>query len=294
MRLKQIGTLLLEGVMMVGTIGMMNPTQVQAETPLPPSNQYTLTVPAETTLAYDGSVVELTNGLKVSNGDLADGKMITVTATSAGDWKLSATGATTKVGYGLYASSGATGTTTSWKFSKSEASTGTTKNIYSKIISSDYESAEAGDYSDTITFTAKVEAAVVETKSGKLSSENLGIPASLECGGKTYDVYNAIITSTTGSSWYDAKGFVNALNAENYDGHNDWTLLSSKEMAESWYNQYRSGSRGGVDFLWSSVEKDGTGAYRLYITSGASWTIGSKSGSESTYGFVVLRPSSSN
>ena len=297
MRLKQLGALLLASVMMVGTIGMMNQIQVQAETPLPPSNQYTLTVPAETILAYDGSAVELTNGLTVSDGDLEDGKRVTVTATSAGNWKLSAAGAETTIRYGLYASSGDTKTTTSWEFYKSEAAnTGTTKNIYSKITTSDYENAEAGDYSDTITFTAKVvDATVIYNRTegeGTLSSANLGTPVSWTYGGKTYDVYNAIIQSTSGSSWNDAMGFVDALNKANYDGHNDWALLSSKEMAEGWYKKFKSSlSRGEASFLWSSVEYGPDDAYGFLCDSGV-WFWYDKSSAYSFYGFVILRGSS--
>ena len=301
-RLKQRIALLLVCVMMVGTIGMMNPTQVQAETPTPPTNDYTLTVPAETTLAYDGSAVALTNGLKVSGGDLEDGKKVTVTATSAGDWQLSATGATTKIHYGLYATTDATETTTSWDFSKTDAAvTGTTKTIYSKIVASEYQSAEAGDYSDTITFTAALKSAataVTYERTGKpaLSSENLGTPTSWTYSGTTYQVYNEFIPSSSGTSWNDAMGFVAALNTAQFDGHGDWTLLSSKSMASAYAASGtgampNSSARGGVGYLWSSVELDEDSAHCLRCDNG-DWSISYKSDAASFVGFVVLRGSS--
>ena len=300
MRLKQRIALLLVCVMMVGTIGMMNPTQVQAETPTPPTNDYTLTVPAETTLAYDGSAVALTNGLKVSGGDWEDGKKVTVTATSAGDWQLSATGATTKIHYGLYATTDATETTTSWDFSKTDAAvTGTTKTIYSKIVASEYQSAEAGDYSDTITFTAALKSAAVVTyeRTGKpaLSSEKLGTPTSWTYSGTTYQVYNEFIPSSSGSSWNDAMGFVAALNTAQFDGHGDWTLLSSRSMASEYAASGTgampdSSARGDVNCLWLSVEDDGDHAYCLLCDVG-DWYLTNKS-IASGWGFVVLRGSS--
>lgn len=157
MRLKQTGALLLASAMMIGTIGMMSPTEVKAA-----EASYTLTAPAETTLNSDGTAKELANGLKVE-GSLPDGKKVTVTATSADSWMLSAEGKSTKIGYGLYAAINATETTTSWDFSKAEATEGTTKSVYSKINTTHYEAADPGDYSDTIIFTGSVENATTAT-----------------------------------------------------------------------------------------------------------------------------------
>jgi len=319
MKLKQTGALLLASVMMVGTIGIMNPTQVQAADPAP-TNQYTLTVPAETTLAYDGSAEKLTNGLKVSGGDLEDGKKVTVTASSANEWVLkgSKTETTTTIAYGLYAASDVTETTTSWDFDKTAAAgDGTTVDIYSKIIASDYQSATTDDYSDTITFTADVVDAIVAepvkyTKtdsSGTLSTDNLGTATQWVHNSTTYEIYNDFIPYTLGTSWNDAMGFVAALNEAQFDGHNNWTLLSSKEMAQAYYEEVieankttGSGSSEGEDGegehegpeqpkLWSTVVSGSNDYYRYYLKcEDGGWFTEMKNYTGSNYGFVVLHP----
>ena len=133
-----------------------------------PKNTYTLTVPSATTVAADGTVTALANGLKVSDGTLADGKKVSVTASSGHEWNLvDATGAvSTKIGYGLYAEEAAATNVTSWEFSKDEANAdgGTTKQIYLKPVADDISKAKAATYTDTITFQAVVGDAVAAAK----------------------------------------------------------------------------------------------------------------------------------
>ena len=123
-----------------------------------PTNTYTMTVPAKTTLDSEGAVTELTNGIKITNGDLADGKKLTVTATSQNSWTLTAEGVTGGIGYTLYSDAGTT-EATSWEFTQAEANAaaGATKKVYAKVNTTDVGTAKPGEYSDVITFTATVE-----------------------------------------------------------------------------------------------------------------------------------------
>lgn len=125
-----------------------------------PKNTYVLTVPATTIISSDGASTELSGGIKITDGDLADDKVVTVTATTTSDWKMSTNDEkiTTKIVYGLYASETDSQKTTSWTFTQTEANAtdGTTKEVYAKASADDLKSAKVGTYSDTITFTASV------------------------------------------------------------------------------------------------------------------------------------------
>ena len=121
----------------------------------PTTSDYTLTIPA--TLAVANSGWNATDGISAT-GTLATGKKLVVTATSDGEFALvNQTDNTQKVGYKLATASTDTEATTSWTFD-SLSSTATKKDM--GIIVDDYSSKPAGDYSDTVTFTAKVEDAV--------------------------------------------------------------------------------------------------------------------------------------
>ena len=126
-----------------------------------PKNTYTLTVPAATTLDSDGEATQLSGGIKITGGDLEDGKKLTVTATSDSEWKMSATGKETSIGYALYSDAGTTEATT-WEFTQAEANAadGATKAVYAKADAEDLAAAASGSYSDVITFTAEVADAV--------------------------------------------------------------------------------------------------------------------------------------
>lgn len=126
---------------------------------LSPKNTYTLTVPAKTALNSDGTVTELTNGIKITDGDLADGKKLTVTATSQNSWALTAEDVDTTISYALYSDDAAETGATSWEFTQAEANAdeGTTKSVYAKPDATALSAAKSGEYSDVITFTAAVE-----------------------------------------------------------------------------------------------------------------------------------------
>ena len=115
------------------------------------TSTYTLTIPS--TLTVSGSGWNATEGISAT-GTLADGKKLTVTASSANSWALKS--GDNSVGYKLATASTDTETTTSWEFT--ELSSAATKKDMG-IIVEDYSSMPAGTYTDTVTFTAKVEVA---------------------------------------------------------------------------------------------------------------------------------------
>ena len=121
------------------------------------TSDYTLTIPA--TLAVANSGWNATDGISAT-GTLAQGKKLTVTASSDDEFALVA--GENKVNYKL-AASGDTNTTyanatekTSWEF-KTLSETATNQPM--GIIVDDYSTKPAGDYSDTVTFTASVASA---------------------------------------------------------------------------------------------------------------------------------------
>ena len=110
---------------------------------------YTLTIPSTLTVANSGW--NATDGISAT-GTLASGKKLTVTASSANSFKLKS--GNNEVGYKLATASTDTEATTSWTFD-SLSDTATKKDM--GIIVEDYSEKPAGTYTDTVTFTAKVE-----------------------------------------------------------------------------------------------------------------------------------------
>ncbi|MBR1832397.1 MAG: hypothetical protein IJ784_08190, partial [Ruminiclostridium sp.] len=121
-----------------------------ASTPSTPST-YTITIPSTLTVNNSGWN-ELTGGISAT-GTLESGKKLTVSATSANGWALIS--GDNSVGYTLTTAEGGS-QTTSWEFD-SLSSTATTKSL--GIIVENYDNKPAGTYTDTVTFTAKVEVA---------------------------------------------------------------------------------------------------------------------------------------
>lgn len=74
MRLKQISALLLASALLVGSVGMINPTEVRAEGA---TNTFTLTVPADTNITKSGW--NAIGNIQVSNVSIASDKKISVT-----------------------------------------------------------------------------------------------------------------------------------------------------------------------------------------------------------------------
>lgn len=132
-------------------VGLMPGMGITAQAADGDTSTYTLTIPS--TLTVSGSGWNATEGISAT-GTLADGKKLTVTAGSANSWALKS--GDNSVGYKLATASTDTEATTSWEFTEL-SSTATKKDM--GIIVEDYSSMPAGTYTDTVTFTAKVEVA---------------------------------------------------------------------------------------------------------------------------------------
>ena len=118
-----------------------------------PTSDYTITIPASLTVANSGW--NATDGISAA-GTLAEGKKLVVTASSGDEFAL--VSGENKIGYKLATASTDTEATTSWEFT-ALSSTAATKPM--GIIVDDYSTKPAGDYSDTVTFTATVEEAAI-------------------------------------------------------------------------------------------------------------------------------------
>ena len=117
----------------------------------PTGSTYSIVIPSTLTVANSGwnSIGNIS-----ASGTLADGKKLTVSAASANNWALKS-GENT-VSYTLNNGSTEKGdAATSWEFTKEQLSTGATQAI--GIDVADYSDKPAGTYTDTVTFTAKVE-----------------------------------------------------------------------------------------------------------------------------------------
>ena len=130
-------------------VGLMPGMGITAQAADGDTSTYTLTIPS--TLTVSGSGWNATDGISAT-GTLADGKKLTVTASSANGWALKS--GDNSVGYKLATASTDTEATTSWEFTEL-SSTATKKDM--GIIVEDYSSMPAGTYTDTVTFTASVE-----------------------------------------------------------------------------------------------------------------------------------------
>ncbi len=126
------------------------------------TSDYTLTIPA--TLAVENSGWNSIGNL-TATGTLAQGKKLNVTATSENSWNL--TSGENTVAYKLCGETEKTKTyadaaaTTSLDISKESLEQTSGFSVPIGIVVEDYSEKPAGDYSDTVTFTAKVEDAVV-------------------------------------------------------------------------------------------------------------------------------------
>ena len=144
---KTLLSLALSGAMVLGLLPGMSLTALAADG----DTTYTITIPSTLNVANSGW--NATTGISAT-GTLASGKKLTVTASSANSFKLKS--GDNSVGYKLATASTDTEATTSWTFD-SLSSTATKKDM--GIIVEDYSAKPAGTYTDTVTFTAKVEVA---------------------------------------------------------------------------------------------------------------------------------------
>jgi len=147
---KRILSIALAGALTLGLLPAFSSPALAADG----DTSYTLTIPS--TLSVANSGWNATDGISAT-GTLATGKKLTVTATSGDEFALvNQSDNTQKVGYTLATASTDTTATTSWTFD-SLSSTAATQPM--GIIVENYDDKPAGTYTDTVTFTAKVEVA---------------------------------------------------------------------------------------------------------------------------------------
>ena len=156
-------SLTLSGMMVLGLMPGMSMTALADGS----TSTYTVTIPS--TLSVTAKGWNATSGISVT-GSLENGKKLTVTASSDGEFALvNQSDNTQKVGYKLATTSSDTEGTTSWEFTEL-SSTATRKDM--GIIVEDYSSKPAGSYTDTVTFTAKIEIAKTATETPAIAQEN--------------------------------------------------------------------------------------------------------------------------
>ena len=230
-------------------------------------NQYTLTIPAATTLDKDEAVA-LKNGITVTGSNMANS--VTVTASTTSDWKLTAENVDTKIGYGLYESEDVTTTTTSWNFTASEINEsgegGATKAVYAKVNADDVKNAKAGSYSDTITFTAAIQQDGGST-GGSVSASEYGeegaqIEIQLQADGHTFVIYG---TRTDGEfvisrASYDGSELATSLAAAS-DG-NLYVEVTTAEPGDFFDIMEKINSSGSSPMMTIQLSSNGKGRMR--------------------------------
>ena len=124
------------------------------------STDYIITIPQSLTIENEGW--NSTTGIKVSKNtdDFDSTKKLTVEATSKNGWTLNQESGDATVSYTMRAEAGGVETKT-WVFSANDLNKdgGTTTTL--GIDVGNYSDKPAGTYTDTVTFTAKVESAVI-------------------------------------------------------------------------------------------------------------------------------------
>ena len=170
------------------------------------TSDYTLTIPATLAVANSGwnSIGNLT-----ATGTLAQGKKLNVTATSENSWKL--TSGENTVAYKLCGETEKTKTyadaaaTTALDISKESLEQTGGFSVPIGIVVEDYSTKPAGDYSDTVTFTAKVETAKTAAETPDIAQADCTFSPS---NGKS-TLSNANITTAmeysadNGTTWTD-------------------------------------------------------------------------------------------
>ena len=125
---------------------------------------YVLTIPTEVNVAGAGFTA-LEGGIKVSHDsekttEFDPNSKVTVSASSTNSWQLKADGVAEGIGYQLKGTAEDNAATTSWEFTGDKITNdGETKAVGVDV--ENYDDAAPGDYTDTITFTAKVESSAV-------------------------------------------------------------------------------------------------------------------------------------
>ena len=165
MKRKKLTSFALAAALAIGTFGFSVPAK--ATEPTTTTTDYVLTIPA--TLSVKNAGWNATDGIKADNSsnNFDTGKKLSVTAASAADtagkgWSLLS--GDNKVGYNLATAEtdySSTADPASWEFSAVDLNEESGKTLPMGIIVDDYSTAAAGNYTDTVTFTTKVEDAVV-------------------------------------------------------------------------------------------------------------------------------------
>ena len=166
------------------------------------TSDYTLTIPA--TLAVENSGWNSIGNL-TATGTLAQGKKLNVTATSKNSWNLTSDANT--VAYKLCGDTEKEKTyaeatdTTSLDISKESLEQTSGFSVPIGIVVEDYSEKPAGDYSDTVTFTAKVENAVT-TRTVTFNTDTDGKTINKDgvtCS-RGFDTYNNLFGDGSGFS----------------------------------------------------------------------------------------------
>ena len=222
MKMKKLSTIALAAAMAIGTFGFSVPAKAAEN-----STDYTITIPA--TLSVESAGWNATDGItaKVKSGDTFDSsKKLTVTAASANEWNLKS-GENATIAYKMasnteqeksYADATAT---TSIDISAEDLNTGNYKAPFG-IVVEDYTDKPAGEYKDTVTFTAKVEDAKPEyyNKLTKINDKFMDQVDRLKALGRGYQAYNSSLTA--------AQAYALATYQAAIDGKPVYVIMSSK------------------------------------------------------------------
>ena len=189
----------------------------------PVTSDYTLTIPATLAVANSGwnSIGDLT-----ATGTLAQGKKLNVTATSENSWNL--TSSENTVAYKLCGETEKEKTyadatdTTSLDISKELLEQTSGFSVPIGIVVEDYSEKPAGDYSDTVTFTAKVEDAKPEyyDKLTKINDDFMEQVMKLKSLGRGRESYNSSLTA--------AQAYALATYQAAIDGKPVYVIMSSQ------------------------------------------------------------------
>ena len=196
---RRILSLALAGAMTLGLMpGMTMTALADGDT-----STYTLTIPS--TLSVANSGWNATDGIGAT-GTLASGKKLTVTASSANSWALKQQDGSETVSYTMKETSDGEAKT-AWEFTTLPGS------ATLGIDVADYSTKPAGTYTDTVTFTAKVETAGPQLHSFTLTGPFSGNTLLVEFydGDKWSDMvakYSLITNPTENYVIFSSDGFI--------------------------------------------------------------------------------------
>ncbi|MBQ7264657.1 MAG: hypothetical protein IJS61_01010 [Firmicutes bacterium] len=147
------------GAVCSGVFADNNQTTVKLTVAEKYDTDYVMTIPADLTVenngfnALSGLKVEHKSGLETT---FNPNSKVTVSATSTNGWQLKAEGIDSGIGYTLKSAADDTDATTTWEFTSDEVNADGGKTKALGVDVDNYDDADAGEYTDTITFTASV------------------------------------------------------------------------------------------------------------------------------------------